>query len=101
MKAMSYYLREPMDRAEKAGAAVDWEECACLLCGSANWSPLVEAPDRAQGGQGLWFMVVQCHDCGLCFTNPRPGPDGIERFYPADYAPHHVAERATQGPRWW
>jgi hypothetical protein len=41
-----------------AGPVVDWEEPKCLLCGGGNWSPLVEAPDGAPGGAGLWFVVV-------------------------------------------
>ena len=96
---MSFYLREPLNVAERSPAKVDWEECACLLCGGSSWSPLVGAPDRGRGGKGLWFMVVQCHDCGLCFTNPRPSAHGIAPFYSQDYAPQQIRE--GHGPRWW
>jgi SAM-dependent methyltransferase len=98
---MSFYLREPVILAERSRTGVDWEECACLLCGSSNWKPLVEAPDRARGGTGLWFMVVQCQECSLCFTNPRPAAPTLERFYPLDYAPHRRARIRANGPRWW
>jgi SAM-dependent methyltransferase len=67
---------------------VDWEETNCLLCGFDHWCPLVEAPDVTDGGSGLWFVVVQCQRCGLCFTNPRPARPIISRFYPPEYAPH-------------
>jgi SAM-dependent methyltransferase len=98
---MSFYLREPMNVAEKSRTEVDWEECACLLCGGTNWSPLAEAPDRARGGRGLWFMVVQCHECGLCFTNPRPSAGAIDSFYTNEYAPHQFSKVRGHGPRWW
>jgi SAM-dependent methyltransferase len=98
---MSFYVRESINTLEKPRIGVDWEECACLLCGNASWTPLVEAPDRARGAGGLWFMVVQCHECGLCFTNPRPNAQGISLFYPADYAPHQLAASKFQSPRWY
>jgi 2-polyprenyl-3-methyl-5-hydroxy-6-metoxy-1,4-benzoquinol methylase len=86
----------PLDLAAPAGdaaPAVQWEESPCLLCGSASWRPLVEAPDNAAGGRGLWFAVVQCQECGLCFTNPRPTPETIGQFYPPAYQPHVVSRR--------
>src|SRR5205807_2304709 len=62
--------------------------------------PLVEAPDAIAGGTGLWFVVVQCQDCGLCFTNPRPSPDCISQFYPAAYSPH-LLPRPRRAKPWW
>ncbi len=79
-------------------AAIDWEECACPLCGGRRWSPLVEAPDRWPGAAGLWFLVVQCLDCGLCFTNPRPSRRAIGQFYPLAYQPH---QNKPPGLPWW
>src|SRR5207237_5515452 len=86
--AMGYFTPELETRATSPSSGIEWEECACPLCGGEHWSALVEAPDRLAGSQGLWFAVVQCRDCGLCFTNPRPSPHSIGRFYPAGYAPH-------------
>lgn len=71
-----------------SGLGVEWEEVSCLLCRGRDWSVLVEARDPTPNSAGLWFAVVQCQDCGLCFTNPRPGPSSIGQFYPADYRPH-------------
>jgi SAM-dependent methyltransferase len=68
--------------------AVEWDETDCLLCGSPRWAPLLEGPDVIPGGSGLWFAVVQCHECGLCFTNPRPSPASMSQFYPVEYRPH-------------
>jgi SAM-dependent methyltransferase len=76
---------------------VEWEETACLLCRGRNWFTLLEAPDRTPGGAGLWFAVVQCNDCGLCFTNPRPTPVSMSQFYPAEYGPHRL--KTPDSPR--
>ena len=81
------------------GPVVEWEEPDCLLCGGRRWLPLVEAPDNTKGGTGLWFAVVQCQDCGLCFTNPRPSAASIGQFYPAVYRPHR-APRRPRRRRW-
>lgn len=77
---------------------IRWEEPDCLLCGQRRWQTLVEAPD-IQGGTGLWFAVVQCLECGLCFTNPRPTASCLEYFYPPDYKPHQ--SKAKQPSRSW
>jgi SAM-dependent methyltransferase len=79
---------------------IEWEETNCLLCDSPHWSLLVEAPDRNPAGSGLWFGVVQCQRCGLCYTNPRPSPRSIAHFYANDYRPHRLSRR--HGRRaWW
>src|SRR5438445_11266107 len=69
---MSFFLPEPATIADKTEPVIEWEETDCLLCGSRKWSQIVEAPDPGADGAGLWFAVVQCQRCGLCFTNPRP-----------------------------
>jgi 2-polyprenyl-3-methyl-5-hydroxy-6-metoxy-1,4-benzoquinol methylase len=87
---MSFFPRELAVGGVAEAPLVEWEEVGCLLCGSWEWSPLVESPDTTAGGTGLWFAVVQCQHCGLCFTNPRPSPESIGRFYPAVYRPHRT-----------
>jgi SAM-dependent methyltransferase len=76
-----------------------WEETRCLLCNCHHWHTLIEAPDF-QGGTGLLFAVVQCDECGLCYTNPRPVGHCLSRFYPNDYRPHQTAAPA-RGLRKW
>jgi SAM-dependent methyltransferase len=97
---MGFYARDLEAPAEQSRLGIEWEETGCLLCGGIRCSPLVEAPDRAPGSAGLWFVVVQCQDCGLCFTNPRPSIDSIGQFYPVGYSPHHLPE-ARKPRRWW
>jgi 2-polyprenyl-3-methyl-5-hydroxy-6-metoxy-1,4-benzoquinol methylase len=82
---------------DSSGPLVEWEEPDCLLCGGVRRTPVLEAPDDAPGGTGLWFAVVQCLDCGLCYTNPRPSPASIGQFYPSAYVPHLTP--GARGPR--
>lgn len=96
---MSFSPRDLAVQTAAIGPALDWEETDCLLCGGQHWSLLVEGADTTAGGSGLWFAVVQCHDCGLCFTNPRPTAGSIGQFYPDIYRPHHPY-KASQRSRW-
>lgn len=69
--------------------AVAWEDAACPLCGRDEDALLLEAADPLPpDGTGLRFAVVRCEHCGLTYTNPRPTPRTIGRFYPSEYAPH-------------
>ncbi len=65
-----------------------WEETACPMCAARDAAPILESADPTPETGGLWFAVVQCRRCGLCYTNPRPAPDSIGRFYPQAYRPH-------------
>lgn len=100
---MSFFPRDLAAPSAPSGPLIEWEDSACLLCGSRHAALLVEAPDTATGGSGLWFAVVQCQECGLCFTNPRPSPGTIGQFYPDRYAPHQppsLRPRASFRPDW-
>src|SRR4051812_34000167 len=96
---MGFYRCDVPAATCSAEPIVEWEETSCLLCGGGQWSLLLEAPDVTPGGAGLWFPVVQCHDCGLCFTNPRPTPESIGRFYPSDYAPYQTPPQRRKASR--
>jgi 2-polyprenyl-3-methyl-5-hydroxy-6-metoxy-1,4-benzoquinol methylase len=82
-----------------AGTATEWEQTNCLLCGSPRWSTLLEAPDPEAPATGPRFSVAQCPECGLCFTNPRPSPTSMGRFYRTEYRPHLLGETARLGKR--
>ena len=94
---MSFFSLDVTVPAASSNPVVEWEEPDCLLCGGRNWLPLVEAADEMRGGAGLWFVVVQCQECGLCFTNPRPSPPTMRQFYPSDE--RHGRTSARPGPR--
>lgn len=83
------------DLAAPAGSGwpIEWEEPCCLMCGGQRRTPLIEGQDFEGGAQGLWFAVVQCQECGLCYTCPRPTESTIGHFYPAIYEPHRTATR--------
>lgn len=97
---MNYFVSNPLAPAEPCLPAVEWEEANCPLCGCDGWSLVLEAPDRLPRTGGLWFAVVQCQNCGLCFTNPRPTPASIRQFYPADYRPHRSRESRSGHGDW-
>jgi hypothetical protein len=81
--------------------AIAWQESSCPLCGCASFTPLLEAHDARNGG--LRFLIVKCARCDLCFTNPRPEPASMDRFYPADYRCYRVKRnpsRADAMERW-
>ena len=82
--------------------AIRWEESPCTLCGRAEESLLLEAPDPLpSSGGGLWFAVVSCGHCGLAYTNPRPAPESIGQFYPSDYGPHRRPRPMRRLKRWY
>lgn len=80
---------------------LEWEDTGCPLCGQRQSELLIEAADSRTDGSGLWFAVVQCQNCGLCFTNPRPTAATLAQFYPASYEPHRSPKRLrnTQASR--
>jgi SAM-dependent methyltransferase len=104
---MSFFPRDAAAPADTAAPAIEWEEVSCLLCGGRHWSHLIEAPDNISPA-GLWFAVVQCQECGLCFTNPRPSDCSIGSFYPPPYWPQRApapsesrAANSKRVPRWY
>lgn len=80
---------------EPRSSIVAWEATDCLLCGSPQRLPVIEA---RQGSAG----VVRCRACGLCYTSPRPARGSMAAFYPDDYEPHQgrpKRRRAWRRPR--
>ena len=63
------------------------ESVACALCGADESETLLRGRDVRRGVPG-GFAIVRCRGCGLAYINPRPTPEGIDRYYPPDYEPH-------------
>ena len=63
------------------------ETTHCPLCGTDNHEVVLRGRDLLHGLPGC-FQVVQCKNCSLRFTNPRPTAEYMQRYYPDDYAPH-------------
>lgn len=97
---MGSALHDRVSAAQASQSLVDWEESSCPLCGGDCWQPLLEAPDRISGGSGLWFAVVRCDACGLCFTNPRPSPRAMPEFYPPNYHPYQPKRQRARLRSW-
>jgi len=57
----------------------------CELCGSNRARPVMTGPDRLLGVPGT-FHVVQCEECGLVYTNPRPTEESLPHCYVGGYS---------------
>lgn len=66
------------------------QQTLCDLCGADDTTTLyVDAAWRHPVPAGMAF--VRCRRCGLMYLNPRPDPDEIAAYYPAEYAPFRSA----------
>ena len=68
------------------------EVVACDLCGSMEHTPYLKSKDFINKTEGV-FSVVQCRECGLIFTNPRPDKTEILDFYPASTSYYVFTEK--------
>jgi len=60
----------------------------CNLCGNDNYRPIMELSDDRFRITDELFRIVQCTQCGLMYTNPRPAEEEMGRFYPSEYYDH-------------
>ncbi len=60
------------------------ETVPCILCGTEDAEVVFRQADSAPG-QTREFTVVGCVRCGLLYLNPRPKPESLTRYYPAQY----------------
>ncbi len=60
---------------------IEIETRACPLCGQANHTQFLQAPDRFNPEGGYSFRIAQCTDCGFVYLNPRPIAETIGQFY--------------------
>jgi SAM-dependent methyltransferase len=72
------------------------ETVGCNLCGSSASKHLYRLRDYRLRIDHVEWNVVRCRACGLGYVNPRPTPDEIGRYYPADY----FERRATHDARY-
>ncbi len=61
------------------------ETVACELCGSDRSRVVLRQRDLIHAITSEEFTVVSCETCGLMYLNPRPTPDEIGQYYPAEY----------------
>ncbi|MFM6933013.1 MAG: class I SAM-dependent methyltransferase [Novosphingobium sp.] len=67
--------------------SVKLEAADCPLCGPAPSAPVLTGHDLMHDLPGD-YPIVACTTCGLLRTNPRPTPDTVGFYYPADYGPY-------------
>lgn len=67
-----------------ATKSLQLEYVPCELCGVDNTRHLFCGRDWQFHIEGA-FCVVQCTNCGLIYTNPRPTQEAILRYYPEEY----------------
>ncbi len=60
---------------------------SCDICGANAFRPLYEGYDRLHGCPGT-FTVIECRHCGQLTLRPRPTPEQLSRYYPAEYCSH-------------
>lgn len=63
-----------------------FEDASCPMCGALPAALVLRAPDRLRPGSPELYEVRRCDACGLAYTNPRPTPQAIGRFYPGSYS---------------
>jgi 2-polyprenyl-3-methyl-5-hydroxy-6-metoxy-1,4-benzoquinol methylase len=81
-----------------------WQQTACPLCGGWESLPVIQAPEPDGPPQGPVFQIVACRACGLRYTNPRPDPASLARFYRPDYGPHRrcgLSPGQCRAARFW
>jgi len=64
------------------------ETVCCDYCGSTASSPIARQTDKLHGTTTEVFTVVQCANCGLRYTNPRPTTLEIGKYYAETYDFH-------------
>jgi SAM-dependent methyltransferase len=69
------------------------ETVACDFCGSAEATPVARQTDLLHRTTEEFFTIVRCVDCGLQYTNPRPSPDEMGRYYADSYSFHAAPSR--------
>ena len=64
------------------------EKICCDLCGSNSFQNFASQKDLIHKTSEHKFKVVQCNNCGLKYTNPRPKKEFINQFYSSEYSFH-------------
>ena len=72
----------------------------CPGCGEVGMRTLFRAGDRLYQTTDKYFLVVECTNCRLIRLEPRPTPQELSRYYPAEYwyapKPGHAASRLEE-----
>lgn len=75
------------------------EEVPCVLCGRNHTKKYFSAKCYLVSTEPSEFDIVECLDCGLKYTNPRPIPNDIRKYYSCDYGPHQCRTQISKMDR--
>ncbi len=75
------------------------ESVACGACDSTEGDVVRSTPDHLFP-TGAVYHVVQCRQCGLCYSNPRPDTDSMGAFYPPAYTAlrQRILKKSVKNP---
>jgi len=69
---------------------------SCPLCHNGYFDNYMICKDHQVSGES--FAIVECSNCKLKFTNPRPGPENIVKYYVSDsYDSHSTRIKSLYG----
>ncbi len=77
------------------------ETICCTLCQSDDAETVMTGHDLLHHRPGQ-FAWKRCRRCGLLYLSPRPSPENMAQYYPADYMPFvpAIEEEAHLWRRW-
>jgi len=67
------------------------EHIKCDQCGANDHEKVAQQTDLIHNTTTEVFIVVRCLQCGLHYTNPRPNPQEIEKYYSISYGFHRTS----------
>ncbi|MHC4225041.1 MAG: class I SAM-dependent methyltransferase [Planctomycetota bacterium] len=73
------------------------EHVSCTVCESDDPAEVLTAIAYRFGPSDR-FRVVRCRACSTLYTNPRPAPDAVERYYDDGYYHDLDGGRPARGP---
>src|SRR5688572_8392573 len=63
----------------------------CPICNHDKFSPFLSCVDYTVSRET--FQIVACNSCGFKFTNPRPAPDELGKYYKSE---EYISHSGTQ-----
>jgi SAM-dependent methyltransferase len=73
------------DNSEDHGVLLDRPASYCPVCASPRLSRLGHAASPSRAGHDR-YGIVECHACGLSFSDPQPSAEDVAAFYEAPTA---------------
>ena len=62
------------------------EKVICNFCSSEEYKFIASSKDYLHNTSSEIFTIVECIKCGLCYTNPRPKENDMDKYYSTNYS---------------